>query len=150
MEDFGLFYEQYGLPRTAGRILGWLMVCDPPHQTMNELVEVLQVSKSSVSTASRLLIQGGIVDRVSLPGQRRDYYRVNNDAWIKSWDVRAQSLVVTRELVERGLHLLADQPAEQRVRLEEMYDFFSFLEAEFPAIIQRFQEHRREKNKKRP
>ena len=35
VEDFGLYFEQFGLARTAGRMLGWLLVCDPPHQTMD-------------------------------------------------------------------------------------------------------------------
>ena len=142
VEEFGLFYEQYGLPRTAGRILGWLMVCDPPHQTMYELVDALQVSKSSISTASRMLIQGEVIERISLPGQRRDFYRVKENAWIKNWEMRAQGVTVTMDLVQRGLNLLADDPPEQRARLEEMQDFFAFLEAEFPLILQKYKDQR--------
>jgi len=114
------------------------MVCDPPHQTMHELVDALQVSKSSISTASRMLIQGGVIERISLPGQRRDFYRLKKDAWIINWETRSQALTVTRELVERGLALLKDDPPEKRCRLEEMHHFFSFLEAEFPAILERY------------
>lgn len=142
IEEFGLFYEQYGLSRTAGRILAWLMVCEPPHQTMNDLVEALQVSKSSISTASRLLIQGNIIERISLPGERRDFYRIKDDAWIKSLESRQHVVTLTKELVERGLELLKDNPPETRARLENMYDFFSFVEKEYPAIIQRYQDQR--------
>jgi hypothetical protein len=34
IERSGLFYEAAGGPRTAGRILGWLLICDPPHQSI--------------------------------------------------------------------------------------------------------------------
>lgn len=142
VEEFGLFYEQYGLPRTAGRILAWLMICDPPHQTMHELVEALQVSKSSISTGSRMLMQGGIIERISLPGQRRDFYRVKQNAWVTNWETRAQTVTMTMDLVQRGLNLLADDPPEQRVRLEEMLDFFAFLQAEFPQILQKYKDQR--------
>jgi DNA-binding transcriptional regulator GbsR (MarR family) len=142
VEEFGLFYEQFGLPRTAGRILAWLMICDPPHQTMHELVDALQVSKSSISTASRMLMQGGIIERISLPGQRRDFYRVKQNAWVTNWETRAQTVTMTMDLVQRGLNLLADESPEQRVRLEEMLDFFAFLQAEFPQILQKYKEQR--------
>jgi DNA-binding transcriptional regulator GbsR (MarR family) len=95
------------------------------------------VSKSSISTASRMLIQGDIIERISLPGQRRDFYKIKDDAWIKNWETRNQGIKGTRLLVERGLELLQDDPPNQRSRLENMLDFFTFLEAEFTAIIQR-------------
>ncbi len=142
MEEFGLFYEQYGLSRTAGRILAWLMICDPPHQTMHELVDALQVSKSSISTGSRMLMQSGIIERISLPGQRRDFYRVKQNAWVTNWETRAQTVTMTMDLVQRGLNLLADESPEKLARLEEMLDFFAFLEAEFPQILQKYKDQR--------
>ncbi|MCP5095569.1 MAG: MarR family transcriptional regulator, partial [Chloroflexi bacterium] len=44
VEDVGLFFEQVGLPRMSGKIMGWLLIADPPHQSMSELVEALQAS----------------------------------------------------------------------------------------------------------
>ena len=79
LEDFALHMEHHGLPRMAGRILAWLLICDPPEQSMPDLVEVLQASKSSVSTMTRHLIQFGMIERVSLPGERRDFYRAMPD-----------------------------------------------------------------------
>ncbi len=29
----------------AGRVIGWLLICDPPAQTFNQLVAVLRASK---------------------------------------------------------------------------------------------------------
>lgn len=144
MEEFGLYYEQFGLPRTAGRILGWLLVCDPPYQTMPDLVEALQVSKSAISNASRILIQAGLVDRLSLPGERKDFYRLNDDAWIRSWETRIQASTATRQMVERGLNLLADEPPERRQRLQEMRDMFVFMESELPAMLQRWRNRRQQ------
>jgi len=36
VEEVGIFFEQTGMPRMAGRILGWLMISNPPHQTTTE------------------------------------------------------------------------------------------------------------------
>ena len=51
VEECGLYFEGIGLTRMAGRIIGWLLISDPPHQTQGDLVEVLQASKSSISVA---------------------------------------------------------------------------------------------------
>ena len=59
----------------AGRILGHLLVCDPAHQTAEELARAIQFSRASVSTMTRLLIQSGLVERLVLPGHRRDRFR---------------------------------------------------------------------------
>ncbi|MAT97479.1 MAG: MarR family transcriptional regulator [Anaerolineaceae bacterium] len=137
VEEFGLFFEQFGLARTAGRMLGWLLVCDPPHQTMDELTEVLQVSKSSISTASRLLIQTGLVSKVSFPGERKDFYRISEDAWIQAWSAKNNQTTAMREMAARGLELLPDDPNRQK-RLQEMHDLYGFLEEELPKLTERW------------
>jgi len=37
IEDIGLFFEQLGLPRMAGRILGVLLISDPPAQSIDDI-----------------------------------------------------------------------------------------------------------------
>jgi len=53
VDRIGLFFEMLGAPRTMGRVYGWLLICDPPQQSLTELAEVLSVSKASVSTVAR-------------------------------------------------------------------------------------------------
>lgn len=142
VEDFGLYFEQFGLARTAGRMLGWLLVCDPPHQTMDELVEVLQVSKSSISTTSRLLMYIGLVSKVSFPGERKDFYRISDDAWVQGWEAKNNQTTEMKQMATRGLELLPEDETERRERLQEMHDLYAFLEAELPKLTQRWLETR--------
>ena len=74
-EEFGLAFEQFGITRMAGRILGWLLVCEPPHQSPQDLQDALQASKGSISTNIRMLERLNFVERISLPGDRRTYFR---------------------------------------------------------------------------
>jgi len=142
IEDFGLFADQIGLTRMAGRILGWLLICDPSHQTMNELVDALQTSKSSISTTTRMLITFGMLERVSLPGERRDYYRLVPDLWTSAIERSAQQFAGFRKMAARGLEILADEPPETRQRLQEMNDLYTFIGREFPQILDRWREER--------
>lgn len=140
IEEFALFVEHSGrTPRMAGRILAWLLICNPPHQSMNDLVEALQASKSSVSTMTRLLVQYGLVDRLSLPGDRLTYFRVNAHAWQGLLGQRLMQVLDLRELVERGLELLEDEDDRLRERLEILRDMYMFFESELPALIKRWQ-----------
>lgn len=142
VEDCGVLFERFGLSRMAGRILGWLLICTPPHQTQADLVEVLQASKSSISVAVRQLVQVTLVEQIALPGDRRDYFRLSRDIWIQSWRARMGQLTLLRELSESGLRLLADAPPERRQRLERMRDMNAFLEREFPKLLDRWETER--------
>ena len=75
VERMGLALEADGLPRIAGRIFGLLLVSEEP-RSLDELAAELRVSKASVSTNARLLEHRGVLEQVSRPADRRDYYRI--------------------------------------------------------------------------
>ena len=144
VEEVGIFFEQSGLPRMAGRILGWLMISNPPHQTTGELAEALLASKGSISTMTRLLIRIGLIERLSLPGQRRDYFRIKGGAWHQMIKDSLVQMTVFRQLIERGLKLIEDKAHFNRQWLEEMHHMYTFFEREFPALLERWeQEHKK-------
>jgi|GEM_PF-1598642 len=78
VEKTGRFFEAEGAPRTAGRILG-LMLLTHGELTLDEIAERLQVSKASVSTNARQMESMGVLERCSHLGDRRDFYRVPED-----------------------------------------------------------------------
>jgi DNA-binding transcriptional regulator GbsR (MarR family) len=142
VEDFSLYFEQMGYPRMAGRILGWLLICDPPVQSAGELADVLQASKGSLSTMTRLLIQTGLIERAGLPGQRRDYFRIKVGAWPQLIRSQLQSMIGLHQNVERGLALLQDRDPTLQERLREAHDLYAFLERELPALLARWEQER--------
>src|SRR4030065_2277562 len=81
IEDIGLFFEQMGLPRMAGRILGVLLISDPPHQSITDIAAALRASKSSISTMARLLTEYGLIEKVAAPVPRRDSYCFTTGGW---------------------------------------------------------------------
>ncbi len=139
IEEFGLYFERIGLTRMMGRIIGYLLVSDPPQQSMQEIGEALQASKSSISTALKPLVSLRLIDQISIPGERRDYYRANSDMWIRSFRARLHQLTELRELAERGLDLMADEAPQRRQRLEIMHATNEFLEREFPKLLDQWE-----------
>ena len=135
VEDIGLFFEQMGLPRMAGRIIGALLISDSPSQSITDLAEKLKASKSSISIMARLLVERGLIERVASPVPRRDYYRFKPGGWtiyMRQWLGLMSGL---HEITERGMALMADKPAALKERLQEAHDLFSHIEQEFPAIL---------------
>jgi DNA-binding transcriptional regulator GbsR (MarR family) len=134
-----LSLERMGLQRGPGRVLAYLMVATPPEQTMNDLMDALQMSKSSISTATQMLVHYKLIDRVSLPGERRDYYRMREGAWMNILASRVEELRLMREIAEEGLALLNRLPDQSTVRMQEMVDYMRFMESELPAQVKRWE-----------
>jgi len=68
-----------GMPRTAGRILGYLLMSPEP-VAFCDLVEVLQISRGGTSENTRFLERHGILERIHHRADRRDFYRIRQDA----------------------------------------------------------------------
>ncbi|HLL37235.1 MAG TPA: hypothetical protein VK545_25845 [Streptomyces sp.] len=140
VEEAAISLERQGLFRMAGRVLAWLLICDPAEQTAGDLVEVLQASKGSVSAATRFLVPSGMVEKISRPGERRDYYRIKEGVWpalAKSQAEHYQSFV---DITEQGLRILEGAPAQRKERLQTMHDFYAWLAKEMPLLWKRWEE----------
>jgi DNA-binding transcriptional regulator GbsR (MarR family) len=149
IEDIGLFFEQMGLPRMAGRILGVLLVSDPLAQSITDLTEKLKASKSSISIMARLLVEHGLIERVASPIPRRDYYRFKPGGWINYMREWLGLMIELHGITERGIALMEGKPAEMQERLLEAHDLFSTLEEKFPDILYELEQERRTRLKSR-
>jgi DNA-binding transcriptional regulator GbsR (MarR family) len=144
IEDISLYFEQMGLPRMAGRVLGVLLICEPPAQSLTDLCEILQASKSSISTTTRLLIEMSLIERTASPVPRQVYFQFKPGGWVVFIRQRLRLWASLHEIAERGLGLLQDQDPALRERLQEAHDMFSLIEDELPALLERVEtEHRR-------
>jgi DNA-binding transcriptional regulator GbsR (MarR family) len=140
VEEFGMSFERHRLPRMVGRVLGMLMVSDPPERSAEELAEELRASPGSISSATRTLVQMGLVQRFSRPGERRAYFRVRPGAWRELMRREQTSLKDFRELAERGLELMDSAGPEAKQGLEEMRSLYAFWERELPSLLERYEE----------
>lgn len=137
IERFGLFFEEDGLPRIAGRIFGLMMLSDEA-MTLDEMAKTLKVSKASVSTNTRLLHQFGTLERVTKPGDRRTYYQISPDALGGSFDrMKQRTEAIDEFLADIELTL----PAHRRVaraRLARLSRWHTFILAELDEIWARW------------
>ena len=87
VERLAVVLESDGFPRIAGRIFGLLILSDE-EVSLDDLAAILGASKASASVNTRMLEQKGVIERVSRPGDRRDYYRIASDPFIHTMEQR--------------------------------------------------------------
>jgi DNA-binding MarR family transcriptional regulator len=135
------FVRYYGLPPLTGRVLAWLLICEPPDQSAAELAEALSASRSAIGTAVSTLETLSLVQRTRPPGQRADRVRLHGALSAQALDSTAEYGAL-RELARQGLELLRDEPPARRARLQEMAAFNDFLLERLPQLAQEWRERR--------
>ncbi|MCI2422456.1 MarR family transcriptional regulator [Saccharopolyspora sp. K220] len=142
VDRIGLFMETVGGPRTMGRIYGWLMICDPPQQSLTELAAELGASKASISTMIRPMQEGGLVER--LPSSTRQHqYRIAPGGFTHLLQVQLVRMGAGVEAAEFGLSVIGDDRPQQRERLEDLRDFCRFTATDArDEMMQRWTDYR--------
>ena len=131
VEQWGLLGNQWGINRTMAQIHALLLISPEP-LSANEIMEELQISRGNVSMALRELMAWGIVSRVHIKGERREYYTTEKDVW-------NMFRIIARERKKREvdptIDVLRDSVAEldqipdseaqyEREQLKHLLDFF--------------------------
>lgn len=135
IEEMGITYETFGLTRMEGRLLGALLLADPPEQSAEALAETLQASRGSISSAIRRLETVGLARRLSKPGERKDYFRMLPNAWNQMMHNRVAATTTMRQLMERGFALVQNRPLEGKRNLQEAVAFYRFWEESLDLLI---------------
>lgn len=138
VEESGRFWENVGMARTVGRLIGWLMICEPAHQSSADLMEALQVSAGSVSTQIRMLEQIGMAERVTFRGDRARYYQLPDQGWIKLMEGEVGRMERLRYLATCAEQAL---PKERPDRVTELAAVTDFFIGEWPDLLGRLNKH---------
>ncbi len=126
------FAQHFGLPPITGRILGWLLICDPPEQSAGEIADAIGASRASLTTSMRLLTVGDLVRRRHRPGERTTYFRIDDDAWEKVIRQRIVGMASLREITEDAMALIGPD-SERASRVRAAHAFFGWLSDAFAA-----------------
>jgi hypothetical protein len=136
------FAKLFAMPPLTGRVLGWLMVCDPPEQTAAELAEALHASRSAISGAINMLDTFRYVRRTRAAGERVDRISLHPDAWERSFETPGEHEAL-EDLANQGLTALGDDVApSRRARLLEVLALNEFLRDRTPKLQAEWRAHR--------
>lgn len=136
VERAGCLCERDGLPRIAGRILGLLLVSAEP-LALDVIADRLGVSRASVSTDARRLVEQGVLERVGRPGDRKDYYQMAADSPARSLEQRLTAFRQFLALLDDAQRLPGQEPAV-RERLEEMSALYRDVMLATSEVLERW------------
>lgn len=142
VERFAMILTQSGLPRMSARVFAYVLADDAERYTAGELAAGLRVSPAAISGAVRSLVQAGLMGKEREPGARVDHYRVyDDDVW--SAIMKQQEPIFERyeEVLGEGVELL-DQARPGGRRVRETLEFYRFMHAELPMMMERWRQHR--------
>lgn len=127
-----IWVRRFRVSPIAGRVVGYLLVCDPVAQSIDELAAALRASRSAIAGAVKDLESLGVLHRARSAGDRMDRVRVTLE------QTRGFGPAQYREaaaFAREGLALLQDQSAERRQPLEQMASINEFLAERMPQLL---------------
>lgn len=127
VERWARLLEAQGSPRIAGRVYAHLATAEEPHLSLNDLAEQLDVSRGSISTNTRRLIEMGLISRVLVPGSRREHFAADPDAARGMIERAAAASRALESLALEGIALQPDARAPGAESLQVMADIYGRL-----------------------
>ena len=80
ISSWGAFGTHWGINRTMAQIHALLLISPDP-LTQDDIMEELNISRGNTNMNIRELINWGLVERVILPGERKEYFTAEKDIW---------------------------------------------------------------------
>jgi DNA-binding transcriptional regulator GbsR (MarR family) len=80
ISSWGAFGTHWGINRTMAQIHALLLVSADP-MTQDDIMEELNISRGNTNMNIRELINWGLVERVTLPGERKEFFTAEKDTW---------------------------------------------------------------------
>ena len=78
--SWGAFGTHWGINRTMAQIHALLLISPDP-LSQDDIMEELNISRGNVNMNIRELISWGLVERVILTGERKEYFTAEKDIW---------------------------------------------------------------------
>lgn len=138
-EQLALVLSSHGMQKMTARVLATLLFSEQPSVTMAELAETLQASAGAISGSLKMLTSVGLAERVPAPASRREHFRLRDDAWAVLFTSQNETIAAMQAAADTGI-AAADRTSPAHHRLTQMRDFYTFLMAELPAVLHRWQQ----------
>jgi len=80
IQAWGNLGYSWGLNKTMAQIHALLMISPKPLST-EEIMQELSISRGNANMNIRALLDWGIISRILIPGERKEYFKSEKDIW---------------------------------------------------------------------
>jgi DNA-binding transcriptional regulator GbsR (MarR family) len=144
IESIGKNMDLYGVTQSIGHLYGMLFFQNKP-MTLDEMGEAMEMSKTSMSTGVRSLVDLKMVNKVWGKGSRKDLYEVEMDwfqtfsdyfslKWRKALEINLSSLNKSKKELIQLNQLYPDDTALQAIlqtdldKIDEAIRYYQWLD----------------------
>jgi DNA-binding transcriptional regulator GbsR (MarR family) len=135
------YAKEYGFPPVVGRLMGYLLVCEPIEQSIGDIADALLASRSAITAAIKMLETQYLVNRTRPAGSRADLFSIEPSGWERTgFDVTVYRQQAN--LAREGLEILKHASPERRQALEEIRMLCEFLAERMPRLLEEWHVYR--------
>lgn len=127
--------QRYGYPPVTGRLIGYLSVCQPMEQSINDIADALLTSRSAINNALKTLEAQKLITRTRPAGTRADVVGLSPLSW-ENTGFDPTEYQETARLAREGLELLKDAGPERRQPLEAAASLGDFFAERIPKLYE--------------
>ena len=119
IQAWGNLGYSWGLNKTMAQIHALLMISPKPLST-EDIMADLSISRGNANMNIRALLDWGIISRVLVPGERKEYFKAEKDVWALSRQVVKERRKRELEPIMKVLKNINDLPADGTEETKEM------------------------------
>ena len=138
IEGWGRLGPSWGISKMMAEIYAALYVSPSP-LTHEDMSEKLATSRSNISTNVRMLVDLGVVHKVIVRGERKDYYSAEEDitkvAKLLALAKKRKELDPAMDIIDKAIGAAGESESATIQKLEELKRHMDFVNAIFHAFV---------------
>lgn len=112
-QSWGILGSQWGINRTMAQVHALLLIANAPLSTDN-IMEELSISRGNANMNVRELMNWGLVDKVIVQGDRKEYFSAEKDIWKVATKIMYQRKKRELDPMLKVLNQLSDIEGDKR------------------------------------
>lgn len=133
------YHEAHGVTWPKARTMAWMIISDPPEQSVSEICAVLGIQPDDIEQLIEQLVLAELYEVVERPGEE-PRYRLAEDGYSKVVSHTFASWPRYLEIFQHGLKVLEDATPERRRRIAEIEELFSSIVPDLADMSRRWNE----------
>lgn len=137
-------YQNLGYSSLMGKIVALMLTTSEP-MSLDEISENLQMSKGPISQISRKLKDHHLIEKVWVPGERKDFYQASDDIFGQAFANYARSMKRNKQIADQFIDMLENMEMHDEdtrhltARMQEMSAFYEAMDQHNKKFLDEWQ-----------
>ncbi|WP_153801034.1 GbsR/MarR family transcriptional regulator [Foetidibacter luteolus] len=113
IQSWGILGSQWGINRSMAQVHALLLIAGTPLST-DDIMEQLSISRGNANMNLRDLMDWNLIDKVIVPGDRKEYFTAEKDIWKVATHIMYQRKKRELDPMVKVLNQLTDVEGDKR------------------------------------